>query len=130
MAIPAFDISIFRAQYPMYASIPDAVLIGLWIEVDEMGTPIIISIPVAKQEHYYYIVEAHLAELWLRGPGANGILSEAEQGTVRAAFEVDKSNAYIWWNQTAWGAKIVALMKMRGGFIAILGSNNYYNLYS
>lgn len=129
MAIPAFNITLFRTQYPMYASIPDAVLTNLWIEVDEVGTPIVSTLPLDKQEHYYYVVEAHLAELWSRGPGAGGIVTEAEQGAVNAAFFIDESNALIWWNQTAWGAKIAYLMKMRGGFNSVNTCNNFGSVF-
>ena len=129
MAIPAFDINKFRTQYPMYSSISDAILENLWIEVDEVGTPIVSLLPIEKQEHYYYVVLAHLAELWNRGPGANGLVTEADQGTVRVALFVDQSNVYIWWNQTEWGAKIVVLMKMRGGFTPILNNCLPYSIF-
>jgi len=129
LAIPAFDINLFRAQYPMYANIPDAVLINLWIEVDEVGTPIVSLLPIDKQEHYYYVVEAHLAELWNRGPGAGGIVTEAKQGTVDGKFFVDESNALIWWNQTAWGAKIAYLMKMHGGFQSVNTCQNFGSVF-
>lgn len=129
MSIPAFDIDLFRAQYPMYASIPDAVLINLWIDVDEVGTPIVSLLPIDKQEHYYYVVEAHLAELWNRGPGAGGIVTDAEQGTVNAKFFIDESNALIWWNQTAWGAKIAYLMKMHSGFQSVNTCQNFGSIF-
>ena len=129
MTIPAFNITLFRTQYPMYASISDAILANLWIEVDEVGTPIVSTLPFDKQEHYYYLVEAHLAELWDRGPGANGIVTEAEQGTVKAALFVDESNSLIWWNQTAWGAKIAYIIKMRGGFNSVNTCDNFGSIF-
>ncbi len=127
--IPTFDVTLFRTQYPMYTSISDAILTNLWIEVDEIGTPLVTTFPVSKQSHYYYLVEAHLAELWSRGPGANGIVTEAEQGTVKAALFVDESNALIWWNQTMWGAKIAYLMKMRGGFQSANTCDNFGSIF-
>ncbi len=130
MSIPIFDIVKFRAQYPMYFTISDATLEGLWIEVDTVGTPIISTLVLDKQEHYYYVVEAHLAELFQRGAGINGIINSATQGTVTATATVDNSNSLIWWNQTTWGAKIAQLIKMRGGFTFICGGNNYYDRYS
>ncbi len=130
MSIPIFDIVKFRSQYPMYFSISDATLEGLWIEVDTVGTPIISTLVIDKQEHYYYVVEAHLAELFQRGTGINGIINSATQGTVTATATVDNSNSLIWWNQTTWGAKIAQLIKMRGGFTFICGGNNYYDRYS
>ena len=130
MSIPIFDIVKFRSQYPMYFSISDATLEGLWIEVDTVGTPIISTLVIDKQEHYYYVVEAHLAELFQRGSGINGIINSATQGTVTATATVDNSNSLIWWNQTTWGAKIAQLIKMHGGFTFICGGNNYYDRYS
>jgi hypothetical protein len=129
VTFPTFDITLFRAQYPMYASIPDAVLENLWIEVDEVGTPIVSTLPVDKQLHYYYVVEAHLAELWSRGPGAGGIVTDAEQGTVSSKFYIDESNALIWWNQTAWGAKIAYIIKMHGGFQSINTCQNFGSVF-
>jgi hypothetical protein len=128
--IPAFDIALFRSQYPMYSAIPDAVLTNLWTAADAFGTPIITSLVPGKQSYFYYLVEAHLAELWSRGPGANGVVTEGKQGTVDAMFEVDKSNYALWWNQTSWGAQIALLMKMRGGFTPIFGCGGQGGLFN
>lgn len=131
MTIPSFVYATFITQYPMYAVNPtQAILTNLWNEVDTIGTPIISTLIQAKQEYYYYVVEAHLAELWLRGPGANGITSASQQDSVTVTFEIDKANSLLFWNQTSWGAKIAQLIKMRGGFTFICGGNNYYDRYS
>lgn len=130
MTIPTFDITTFRTQYPMYSGISDAILTDLWTEVDTVGTPIVGALVDGKQSYYYYVVEAHLAELWQRGPGVNGITSASNQDFVTVTFEVDKSNSLIWWNQTSWGAKIAQLIKMYGGFNFICGGNNYYDIYN
>lgn len=131
MAIPDFDYASFIDQYPMYALAPsEAVLTNLWNEVDVVGTPIISSVVLSKQSYYYYVVLAHLAELWQRGPGATGITSASTQGTVSINFEVDKSPSLFWWNQTTWGQKIALLIKMRGGFTFIFGGQNYYDRYN
>lgn len=130
MTIPTFDVTYFKEIYPMYASISDAILENLWNEVDVAGTPIISAVVDSKQSYYYYLVEAHLAELWNRGPGATGITSASTQGSVSITLEVDKSSSFLWWNQTSWGQKIVQLMKMRGGLKFIYGGHNYYDRYS
>lgn len=129
MAIPTFDLPTFRTLYPMYAAVPDVVLINFWVAVDTVGTPIVSELVDAKQSYYYYLIEAHFAELWQRGPGVNGITSSSTQGTVSIGFEVDKANTYIWWNQTSWGAQIVQIIKMIGGFTFICGGPNYYGIY-
>lgn len=129
--IPSFDYTLFITNYPMYATSPSqAILTNLWNEVAVVGSPIISIVATSAQSYYYYLVEAHLAELWNRGPGANGITSSSTQGTVSVGFEVDKSNSLIWWNQTEWGAKIAQLIKMRGGFNFICGGQNYYDRYN
>lgn len=119
--VPVWDITTFRARYTMFSSISDAVLNDLWIEAVDFGKPIISRLnDDATQQHYYYVVEAHLAELERRG-GINGVLNSSTQGTVSAGFEVDKSNSLLWWNQTRWGAKIAQLIKSFGGFRFIPG---------
>ena len=131
MAIPAFDIDYFRQFYPMYASISDDILTNLWTGADVFGTPIISYQPTAdKQRYFYYVVEAHLAELYLRGPGATGITSSTSQGSVSIAFEVDKSNSLLFWNQTSWGMQIAYLMKKHGGFALIPGRCNSGSLFN
>lgn len=130
MAIPSFNLTTFRTLYPMYTAVPDAVLTNFWTAVDTVGTPIVGTLAEAKQSYYYYLIEAHFAELWQRGPGANGIVNSSTQGTVSIGFEVDKANSFIWWNQTSWGAQIVQLIKMRGGFTFIYGGPNYCDIYS
>lgn len=116
MSIPNFDINYFRESYPMYSDISDTILTNLWTEVDVFGTPIISYLKPDKQTYYYYVVEAHLAELWKRGPGTNGIINSSTQGTVSASFTVEQTGSILWWNQTSWGAKIATLIKMLGGF--------------
>ncbi len=131
MAIPSFDYATFIAQYPMYSTSPSqAVLTNLWTQVNVVGTPIIGCVPDASQSYYYYLVLAHLAELWLRGPGAVGIVSSSTQGTVSIGLEVPKSQGLIWWNQTQWGQQIAQIIMMRGGFTFIYGGHNYYDRYS
>lgn len=130
MAISSFDYSTFITQYPMYSTNPSqAILTNLWNEVDVVGTPIITNVVPGKQSYYYYLVEAHLAELWNRGPGANGVTSASSQDSVSINFEIDKSNSLLWWNQTGWGAKIALLIKMRGSFTFIYGGKNYNDRY-
>jgi len=130
MPIPDFNIATFRDTYQMYYAIPDAILENLWQEVDVVGTPIIKKVVLTKQEYYYYVVEAHLAELWQRGPGSTGVTSASSQDSVSVTFEIDKSPSLIFWNQTAWGQKIALLIKMLGGFKFIYGGQNYYDRYS
>lgn len=114
--IPAFDLATFRASYPQYSAVPDAVLTNLWNDVDTFATPIVNTLVADKQSYYYYVAEAHFAELWVRGPGSVGIVEASSQGTVSIGTVVDKSNSLIFWNQTAWGQRIAVLIKMRGGF--------------
>ena len=71
----------------------------MWVEAITLGKPIISKL-IDNQLHFYYVMLAHLTALELRQ--ANGV--------------VDKSNIYLWYNQTDWGAKIVQLMKKFGGF--------------
>lgn len=113
MSDPVLVIADWRARYTMYDSVSDLVLNDLWIEAITFGKPIILRL-TSNQLHYYYVMLAHLAELEIRR--ANGVLSSSSQGTVTVALEVDKSNIYLWYNQTQWGAKIAQLMKAFGGF--------------
>ena len=129
--IPTFDYATFIAEYPMYATYPpEAVLTNLWIEVDAIGTPIVRTLVQNKQSYYYYVIEAHLAELWKRGPGANGVTQSSNQDSVAVTFQLDASNSLQYWNQTAWGAKIAHLIKMRGSFTFFYGGSNYYDNYN
>ena len=115
MYAPILVIADWRARYTMYASTPDIVLNDLWIETITFGQPIVSRLRVDTiQLHYYYVMLAHLVELEIRR--ANGVLSSSTQGTVTVALEVDKSNIYLWYNQTQWGAKIAQLMKSYVGF--------------
>jgi hypothetical protein len=130
MAIPVFDVNYFKEIYPMFATMSDVILENLWEEVDVVGSPIISSVVDSKQSYYYYVVEAHLAELWNRGAGVTGIVSASTQGSVSVTLEVDKSSPFLFWNQTSFGQKIVQLMKMRGGLKFIYGGQNYYDRYN
>lgn len=129
--IPSFDYSHFISIYPMYSTNPSqAVLTNLWNDVDALGTPIVSTLVPTKQEYYYYVVEAHLAELWIRGAGVTGILTNTNQDSVSIALYTSKNEALLFWNQTAWGQKIAQLIQMRGTFTFIFGGNNYYNIYN
>lgn len=106
----------------MYASIPDNILENFWIWADILGTPIISwQRTETKRTSLYYLVLAHLCELYKRGPGAVGMITTATEGTTTVGFEVNKSNSLIFWNQTSWGMIIALLMKRRGGFQFIPG---------
>ena len=129
--IPAFDYPTFIAQYPMYATAPtQAILTNLWNEVDAVGTPLIKILQPQFRDYYYYVVLAHLAELWQKGPLVNGVTTSANQDSAVVGLEVDKSNSLIWWNQTGWGAKIAQLIKSRGGFMFVYGGSNFNDIYN
>ena len=113
MSNPVLVIADWRARYSMYNNVSDLVLNNLWIEAIIFGKPIISKI-INNQLHYYYIMLAHLTELEIRE--ANGVSSSGLQGSVTVKLEIDKSNIYLWYNQTQWGAKIAQLMKRFGGF--------------
>lgn len=111
MAVVIFDPAAFKAAYPAFVNVPDALLTEYFniATLYLSNTDCSIVQDIAKRTTLLWLLTAHIA--YLSGalnptgvPGLVGRVSNATEGSVSVATEYPMSPNSAWFLQTQWGA--------------------------
>lgn len=111
MAVVIFDPAAFKAAYPLFVNVSDALLTEYFniatLYLSNSDCSIVQDIP--KRTTLLWLLTAHIA--YLSGalnpggtPGLVGRVSNATEGSVSVATEYPMSPNSAWFLQTQWGA--------------------------
>lgn len=113
MGVVVFDPEAFKAEYPVFADVPDAALgrmfrVACLLVDNTPASPIPLTGPEPLPEprrELLYLALAHMQELEGRGMDVVGRVASASQGSVSVSFETLGGNdSAQWWQQTQYGA--------------------------
>lgn len=132
----AFDLSEFRAQYPEFAALDDAVLLRMWdwanlYLCNHANSPV----PnLARRKVLLYLLTAHCCALWYgqqpgnqqgggtTAPAGGGIMSSpgrissASEGSVSVSLDYPTTPGGEWFTQTQYGAAFWQAVRSLIGF--------------
>jgi len=111
MAVVIFDPAAFKAAYPQFAAVSDAVLTNYFnlatLYLSNKDCSIVQD--VDRRTTLLWLLTAHIA--FLSGalnpdgtPGLVGRISSATEGSVSVATEMPMTPSSAWFMQTQWGA--------------------------
>lgn len=114
----AFDLSAFRAAFPLLAGVADEQLAAYWqIASETMTAEDGLLLHGASLQLALNLLTAHLA--WLLAKvlpsGAAGVVGSASEGSVSVGFAVPpfKSGWQFWLSQTPYGGQLWALLQVQ-----------------
>ena len=112
MAVVIFDPTAFKAAYPAFVNVPDALLTEYFniATLYLSNTDCSIVQDIAKRTTLLWLLTAHIA--YLSGalnpvpgtPGLVGRVSSATEGSVSVSTEYPTNPNNAWFLQTQWGA--------------------------
>lgn len=112
MAVVIFDPAAFKAAYPAFVNVPDALLTEYFniATLYLSNTDCSIVQDIAKRTTLLWLLTAHIA--YLSGalnpvpgtPGLVGRVSSATEGSVSVSTEYPTNPSNAWFLQTQWGA--------------------------
>ena len=132
-----FDLSAFRAQYPEFAALGDAVLLRMWdwanlYLCNHANSPVP---DLGRRRVLLYLLTAHCCALWYgqtagsstASPGAGsaavavptgqvGRVSSASEGSVSVSFDYPVTPGGEWFTQTQYGAAFWQAVRSLIGF--------------
>lgn len=112
MAVVTLNIASFRAMYPEFSNVADAVLPFLFDQSTDYldNTDFSLVDDAIKRERLLYMLMAHLAYMRYGdsagngGPGMVGRISSASEGTASASSELGPIEfRYAWYTQSQYG---------------------------
>lgn len=112
-----FDVTEFRAIYPVFSSITDAQLQYFFTKATmRINNTVNACVPYDQRKIYLYLLVAHMAELQNGINAGNGNMvgnvSGATQGSTSVSIAVPPTNSgNFWYMQTPYGAEFWDLTK-------------------
>ncbi|EGO4532846.1 DUF4054 domain-containing protein [Escherichia coli] len=112
MAVVTLDIASFRAMYPEFSNVPDAILQFLFDQSTDYLNNADYSLvdDVVKRERLLYMLMAHLAYVRYGdnrkrgGSGMVGRIASATQGSVSVSSDLGPIEfRYAWYTQSPYG---------------------------
>lgn len=112
MAVVIFDPTAFKAAYPAFVAVPDALLTEYFniATLYLSNTDCSIVQDIARRTTLLWLLTAHIA--FLSGalnpdgsPSMVGRISSATEGSVSVSTEFPMTPSSAWFLQTAWGAQ-------------------------
>lgn len=112
MAIVNLDITIFRAMYPEFSNVTDALLPFLFDQSTDYldNTDFSLVDDAVKRERLLYLLMAHLAYVKYGdaqnngGSGMVGRISSASEGSVSVSADMNQGEfRYSWYTQSPYG---------------------------
>lgn len=112
MAVVTLDIASFRAMYPEFSNVPDAILPFLFDQSTDYlnNTDYSLVDDVVKRERLLYMLMAHLTYVRYgdnRGRGGSGMvgrIASATEGSVSVSSDLGPIEfRYAWYTQSPYG---------------------------